>query len=293
MNSVSFGNGNEYGKYFYEPQNIKSQPRRNQYISEGKSYNPPPYYSETYKPDSFEKKAQSKKPQQTTKKSAPAKKAPAKKNNGLTPFQKLGLFLSGVAVGGGAVGVGNAVVNYEPKPGIGLYRSIEDYDDLSYVAKMYNSDENLILAYNGVENVQELSEKEEVKVPHSFDLVQDKIDSLQEKLYNKKLTVDEQNSLLSEIDALKDKQQTQRDVAWSYQDGKYVYFIMNETINVEEFKKIYGIEDKALRRYNDLECTYESVSHGPGENDSHYKDYTGACLYKGETYKVGVKDFVK
>lgn len=293
MNSVSFGNGNEYGKYFYEPQNIKSQPRRNQYISEGKSYNPPPYYSETYKPDSFEKKAQSKKPQQTTKKSAPAKKAPAKKNNGLTPFQKLGLFLSGVAIGGGAVGAGTAIANVPDKPEIGVYGEIVDEKQLEYVADLFGTEEDLILAYNGAESVEDLADKSQVGVPQLFNPVQDKIDALQEKLYDDSLTVDEQLSIQEEIDALKDKQQTQRDVAWSYQDGKYVYFIMNETINVEEFKKIYGIEDKALRRYNDLDCTYESVSHGPGENDSHYKDYTGACLYKGETYKVGVKDFVK
>ena len=299
MNNVSFGNGN-HGQYFYEAHNRTSQgtsSSRAHYVNQERTYEPPTYYNSTYQPDSFEKKTQAKKPQQTTKKApakkAPTKKAPAKKNNGLTPFQKFGLFMSGLALGGGAVATGYEVADIQPKPEIGVYGEITDKKQLEYVANLYDTDANLILAYNGAESVEDLAGKSQVSVPKLFDPLQDKIEALQEKLYDDNLTVEEQLSLQDEIETLQDKQQTQKEVAWSYQDGKYVYFIMNETTNAEEFKQIYGIKDKALRRYNDLDCTYETIDNGPNENDGHYKDYTGALLYKGNTYKVKVSDFIK
>lgn len=292
MNNVSFGS-NEYGKYFYEAQDKtqKTYTPRSRRINPQVNFEPPTYYGAPYGGDSFEKSTQPKKSQPSTKK-APAKKAPAKKYIKLTPLQTLGLVLAGLGAGVTGVGIPTAASNYEPKPEIGIYGEITDADQLEYVANLYGSDEDLILAYNDAESVEDLADKSQVGVPKLFNPMQEKIDVLEAKLYDKNLTVEEQLSLQDEIEALKDKQQAQKDAAWAYQDGNNVFFIMNETINAEDFKKIYGIEDGALSDYNNLECTYESVDHGPGENASHYRDYTGASLHKGETYKVKVSNFI-
>ena len=170
---------------------------------------------------------------------------------------------------------------------------VEPTTSITEIAKLYDSDVDAILNYNKLSSEADIQNKDSIKVPSKYDYLQEEIDSLQDKLYDKKLTAVERNEIENKLAEYKEKQALQQNVATVYTDGKYVYFTISEAIkdlgfsriNVETFKEIFDIKDKALRRHNDLDYTWGRDPEAPPE-DNGYRDYTTESLQIGETVKV-------
>ena len=159
-----------------------------------------------------------------------------------------------------------------------------NYNNIYEISETYNCDAKAIMAYNNFSDASDFIKAEEIKVPTMYSNLQGEIDEIQNKLYNNELNTGKREGLETRLSKLKEKQSLQNKVATVYTDGKYVYFTINKSnggINVEEFKEIFDIKDKAIRQNNDIEFSwgYEAETGG-------YKDYTTAILTPGMTVKV-------
>lgn len=166
------------------------------------------------------------------------------------------------------------------------------------LADTYDVDLDAILDFNDISSEADLAACSEIEIPSTFDYLQVEIDELQNKLFDNDLSKEERAEIEDRINQLEDKRELQQAVATVYTDGKYVYYLINEQsegfsggINVEVFKDIFDIGDRALRRNNNLDSHWEKDSDNP-EDDGYY-DYTGNYFYSGETYKVRVNDVEK
>lgn len=166
------------------------------------------------------------------------------------------------------------------------------------LAERYNCDLDAIYAFNGLTPYSDMSQVESIKIPTMYSNVQDEIDSLQEQLFNKKLTAEERSILESRISQLQDKKVLQDAIATVYTDGKCVYYHMNEFdentpqwirekyprgVNVEEFKLIFDIKDKAIKNNNKI-----GYSWGYNSEYGGYMDFTHNMLVSGTDIKVPV-----
>lgn len=211
--------------------------------------------------------------------------------SGLSLFQKVGVVLGlvGSAFGGFLAGNANKSTDVDSL-NIEIPPAYTENAGSDYYSNTYGCPVEILYVANGVQTEAEFSNLSQLKIPHKFELFTGALKEKQDKLYDKKLSYEERSSLEQEIVKLQNKISRQEEAAIAYQDGDWVYFYMNKTVNAEEFKDIYGIEDKALRRYNDLDYGWGSTSNGPFENDTYYRDYTGAPLKVGKIYKVTIDD---
>lgn len=187
-----------------------------------------------------------------------------------------------------AVVQGSNMIN---QPAQSVTVPVDSSTSLVELADLYDSDIDAILNYNNLASSEDLALAGEIVIPSAFDYLQEEIDKLQDKLYNKDLSEQERADIEAKLAAYQEKQELQQSIATSYTDGKYVYYTINElpdgnsSINVETFKDIFDIKDGALRKYNDLDYVWARDEDAPPE-DRGYRDYTGERLHVGQTVKV-------
>lgn len=194
-------------------------------------------------------------------------------------------------MGNMALGQANKVPNVVTVP-YSSYVSVEE------LADTYGSSPEAIIDYNDIDNIAYVPS--EVKIPQTYDYIQTKIDSLQDKLFDEDLSEKKRADIETQISLLEIKKEYQENIAVAYTDGKYAYFYITGAkddapqeiqdkysygINVEEFKNIFDIKDGAIKDNNDINYTW---GHHPEYGG--YKDFTTAYLYKGQTVKVPLKD---
>lgn len=192
------------------------------------------------------------------------------------------LSVAGGTLAGIILAQGIAAYNQTPKL---ITVPSNNYSSVYEVADIYGSDADAILAYNGMKDDTEFDGKNEIKVPTMYDYVQDEIDNVQNKLYNANLNSKDRTNLEDKMARLQAKQEIQQKTATVYTDGKFVYFTIKAKggVNVEEFKQLFDIKDKAIRENNDIEFDW-----GYSAEEGGYKDYTQYILTSGETIKVPV-----
>ncbi len=220
-------------------------------------------------------------------------KKPQKKKQVLIPTP-LKTFILGVVLTGGL----NSCLSHNAdnvKPVVIPFDSTNT--SISDIADIYDINEEAILAYNNVEEESELENNEEIRIPAAYDALNDKIEELKKELYSSKLSDKKRQNIEDSISDLEHTKFIQNSIASAYTDGKMVYFtilepsedlpeeiseIYNGSINVENFKDLFNIKDKAIREHNDIGFNYEYNGY-----DGHaYKDYTGTYLYAGDVIKV-------
>lgn len=104
-------------------------------------------------------------------------------------------------------------------------------------------------------------------------------------------TADEKAKIQNEINELKAKQAKQKETAKMELDENQDYILItpNKDINVEELKKLFDIEDGAVKAHNELDYQYNYYE---GDNlpmeleGRQYKDYSNNTIQKGQTIKV-------
>lgn len=166
------------------------------------------------------------------------------------------------------------------------------------LADTYGVDEDIIKSFNCLFD-DTVSEQMTLKIPSEFEHpLEEKIEDLQENLFSDKLNAEKRAELEEEIQNMQEVQEIQSDIAKAYTDGDFVYFLItlpqDETatdiqkqyeygsINVEEFKDIFGIKDGVIKKYNNIDYSWGSDEFGG------YKDYTTNSLYNGKVIKVPV-----
>lgn len=116
-----------------------------------------------------------------------------------------------------------------------------------------------------------------------------KISDKQAKLTEAKTPV-EKAKIQDEIKALKAKQARQKQIAKMELDENHDYILItvNKDINVEDLKKLFDIEDGAVKAHNKLDFKYMDYGDDvPTELEGRqYKDYTRNTIQKGQTIKV-------
>lgn len=170
---------------------------------------------------------------------------------------------------------------------------------ITEIAETYDTDINAILDINHIDETTDLNEITELIIPSDYDYLTPKIESLQQQLFSQKLSDTQRTEIEQQIDQLIEKQEYQQNIATVYTDGKYVYFEIKDFdentpedikdrfkygINVETFKNIFDIKDKALRKNNNI--SYFWTTDDPEYGG--YCDYTYAMLHSGQTIKVPV-----
>lgn len=163
------------------------------------------------------------------------------------------------------------------------------------IAEENNCDLDFLLEYNNIDRNTDLNTVSEISIPSSYDYIQDEVDKITEKLASSTLSDKKRTELEEKINALQTKQHEQNQVAEVYTDGEYIFFNININeddsndkykygINVETFKKLFDIEDGAIRKYNNLDVRWESDANGEGS----YMDYTYNWFHNGDVIKVPV-----
>ena len=221
----------------------------------------------------------------TTSKPKHAKQAP--KSNGWAPWQKAVAVLGSFGVGATAGAVGTAAVinnqQVEDAPYV-LEGHITDEKQLAYVSSLFGSAPEVILDYNGVEDVEALADKDDVAVPDKFTGLEETLADIEAKLASDDIDYDERLVLEKKAEAIKDFESEQENYAVAYKKDDMVYFVIKKDVNVETFKKMYGIKDGVMSDYNHFDGFYDSTDHGM--DTEHYINYTAETLQEGETYKV-------
>ncbi len=100
--------------------------------------------------------------------------------------------------------------------------------------------------------------------PENYDYMEQAIENAQDPL--------EKAALIS-------KQEKQDEIATSYRDGNFVYYVINpsdegnesNSINAKQFKDLFDIKDGALKKYNHLNRYYTDTAPDP---DGHRGIYT-------------------
>lgn len=218
-----------------------------------------------------------------------------KKNTCKVP-KRIAALLTSFAMGAGAHAI--ATRDTIPSPVVIPYNAAET--EIAKVADIYNTSEDAILAINNIENEDELYDVEKIAIPAVYDKLDKKIENVQEKLYNSKLTAEERDELVNQYKELSHKKLVRENIAETYTDGKYMYYIVKPLtsdttydaaklysqfgdMNVEVFKEVFGIKDKAIRKYNVINYEYRKDT---PEYSGAYKDYSNASLKAGQVIKV-------
>ena len=293
ISNISFGN-----KYFYDPVYPQGNRERNVFGNTSE-------YSIKITPstDTYERHPRSEK-YQTTKKYQPkhlAKKADSVQQNQQAATEYIDnnkkrrnrKKIIATAVGGAAATLimAQCIAAYNA-PAQVITIPVKNYKSIYEIAGLYKSDIDAILAYNDLQSLEEFYQQDEVQVPSLYNYVQDEIAAVQERLRNPHLSSSERVKLEERISKLRKKQSLQQNLATVYTDGKFVYYTINKLgnnskyssgINVEDFKKIFDIKDRAIRQNNDIEYEW-----GYSDEEGGYRDFTRTTLHTGETIKVPV-----
>ena len=165
------------------------------------------------------------------------------------------------------------------------------------IADQYGCDEDIIRQYNGIESDADINSLSSLKVPKEYNYLDDEIEKLQETLYSSKLSDEERKDTAEKVEALKNKKSMQEQVAKAYTDGKYIYYIINLTmdngkdfysgINVEKFKDLFDIKDGQIKTYNKLNYFWSKDTNF--EEDKGYFDFTGHIFHTGDVVKISAK----
>jgi hypothetical protein len=175
---------------------------------------------------------------------------------------------------------------------------------IAEISKTYNVDEDAITAYNNIQDNADVSEISEIKVPSSFDYLQNRIEEKQTELYSENLSEEDRKNTEKEIEALFKKQEEQNQIANVYSDGEFVYLNINISddlpsdlkekykfgINIETLKKLFDIADGGIENNNELNVRDDA--YGKYGNDN-YKDYTQNWFHNGDVVKVPVSSIQK
>lgn len=168
---------------------------------------------------------------------------------------------------------------------------------ITEIAERYDTDINAILDINQIDETTDLNEITELIIPTDYDYLDTKIETLQNKLFSQDLSDTERAEIEQQIEQLIAKQEYQQNIATVYTDGEYIYFELKTFdentpddikdrfkygINVETFKDIFDIKDKALRKHNNISYIWTTDDPEYGG----YLDFTVATLYPGRTVKV-------
>lgn len=168
--------------------------------------------------------------------------------------------------------------------------------ELEQIAAVYDCDTDFLSYYNKLDENTDLSTVDEIKVPYTYDYLNDEIDKVEQKLQSKNLSNEKQFNLKSQLKALEAKKEEQDSVAKVYADEKYVYFYIDFDenasdeikekyqygINVEKLKDLFDIKDNVIKNYNDLKVKWVANSEGGGG----YYDYTSNWFHNGDVVKV-------
>ena len=152
-------------------------------------------------------------------------------------------------------------------------------ENVNDYALVYDMPAEAIMDYNNLSNPI-LGTDMTISIPSSFDHVGDEIAELQEDLYRRTTDEEEATKIVQKIEKLQNVQKDQAEIATMYTDGDFVYFLINSKINVEDFKKAFGIKDEVIREHNDMDFFWDSDEYGG------YKDYRANMLNEGQTIKV-------
>lgn len=208
------------------------------------------------------------------------------------PINPYKLILFGLA----ALKIGTMAYSCSNEPNKTVVINIAPGTSIEEVADTYGCDSDVIKSFNGLTE-DTVSQARTITIPSDFEHpIEDKIEDLQADLYSDKLDVQERFELEERIQNMQEVQELQSDIAKAYTDGDYVYFQITlpqddsatdkqsqykyGSINVEEFKDIFGIKDGAIRKNNTI-----SYSWGADINGG-YKDYSGDQLVNGEIIRV-------
>ena len=136
-------------------------------------------------------------------------------------------------------------------------------------------------------------------LPQPFSYTNDSIEALENKLNNNFVMSLKRINNENKLAALQKKKAEQDKIADMYSDGDFVYFKLHLTddtskyiengssgrvISAENFKKLFDIEDGALKDYNYSKLDFEWKKED--FDIPAYRDFTDAKLQDGAVYKV-------
>ena len=154
---------------------------------------------------------------------------------------------------------------------------IDYVDDVSLipdVVKTYGADLGMVAAYN-MHNPFISDEKEGFYIPYAYNPAEEKIETLQKKLFDNDLDAMEANKIRVEIGGLEKKAERQHELAYAYREDNYVYFLSRDYVLTEEMEKAFDIKQGKLQKLN--------------KETGKYEKHDGEVLSIGNTYRVKLK----
>lgn len=177
-----------------------------------------------------------------------------------------------------AVGCGTAINHdyQQNKQDVGtvLIDYVDDASLIKDVVDTYGADLGMVAVYN-MENPFTPEGKDGFYIPYAYKPAEEKIETLQKKLFDNDLDAMEANKIRVEIGGLEKKAERQHDLAYAYQEGKYIHFITRDYVLTKEFEKAFDIKEGKLQKLN--------------EKTNEYEKYDAEIMNIGKTYRVKAK----
>ena len=182
--------------------------------------------------------------------------------------------------GAGIVYVSNNMPVDEPETVI--VENVKYAEDLMLAASKHDTDINVLMAYNGINDIYQLhqsKESREIKIPNKYDAISPKLATLEEALADGGNNDYQTARLQIQIADLKAKKERQDELAFAYKDGEYVHFYMKDYTLATELEKAFDIKHGKLERVE--------------SGESVYKYYDDPALSQNQIYRVKLQDIKK
>ena len=247
--------------------------------------------------DTFEfssKPVQKQKTQPTHTKKYPNKNTKTVDANKYAKLVKENSFFRALVVGASAIGCAACLLGKPAETLDAVTVPVSYGDSIVQIAEIYNSDADVIIEANNLEG-NEVEKSMRIVIPSEYNPIEDEIKELQEKLFSSKLKPNKREEIERQIITLQNQAEKQQNIAQAYTDGEFIYFKITlptdgtqspiqaqyeGSINVEEFKRIFNIEDGAIKDNNYI--GFEWTEGGT------VMKYSNQNLYDGDIIKVPV-----
>ena len=171
-------------------------------------------------------------------------KSQNKKSNSSPLWQKIAAYVVTFCLGAGTATVANTAMKVDDSPSALCGQCLKDID-LEDLAESNNSDPAIILAYNDVDDVEELKRKGDFEIPSLYTGLDEDLKRVNKYLDSDELTPRERMILEEEKATIIEFQNRQKEYAVAYQKDGCVYFILQKNCDEQAIRRIFGIPDEA------------------------------------------------
>ena len=193
----------------------------------------------------------------------------------------LALLLAGATVVYAGSGLAYVSQNTEvEEPEIVIVENVDSPVSLLIAAGEHDiKDIGMLLSYNGIDDISHIKEPMSIKIPNKYDVVTPQLNALEDEFAQGGKNDYQTAKLQVQIADLKAKKERQDELAFAFQEGKYVHFYMKDYTLASELENAFNIKHGKLEKV--------------GSDNNIYEYYDDPALSQHQIYRAKLKDIRK